>query len=45
MRARRNKSEFDPPLVPFGVFLAPAAVIALLWGDRLIDAYTTFSGL
>ena len=45
IRARRTKSEFDPPLVPFGVFLAPAAVIALLWGDRLIEAYTTFSGL
>ncbi|CAN5860193.1 A24 family peptidase [soil metagenome] len=24
------------PLVPFGVFLAPAAVIMLLWGDRII---------
>jgi leader peptidase (prepilin peptidase)/N-methyltransferase len=27
----------DMPLVPFGVFLAPAAVIMLLWGDQLID--------
>jgi leader peptidase (prepilin peptidase)/N-methyltransferase len=25
------------PLVPFGVFLAPAAVVMLLWGDRLLD--------
>jgi leader peptidase (prepilin peptidase)/N-methyltransferase len=25
------------PLVPFGVFLAPAAVIMLLWGDQLLD--------
>jgi leader peptidase (prepilin peptidase)/N-methyltransferase len=25
------------PLVPFGVFLAPAAVVMLLWGDQLID--------
>jgi prepilin signal peptidase PulO-like enzyme (type II secretory pathway) len=25
------------PLVPFGVFLAPAAAIMLLWGDQLID--------
>jgi leader peptidase (prepilin peptidase)/N-methyltransferase len=25
------------PLVPFGVFLAPAAAVMLLWGDRLID--------
>ena len=24
------------PLVPFGVFLAPAAVVMLLWGDRLL---------
>jgi leader peptidase (prepilin peptidase)/N-methyltransferase len=25
------------PLVPFGLFLAPAAVMMLLWGDQLID--------
>ena len=25
------------PLVPFGLFLAPAAVVMLLWGDQLID--------
>jgi len=24
------------PLVPFGVFLAPAAVVMLIWGDRLL---------
>lgn len=45
MRARRSNSEFNPPLVPFGVFLAPAAVIALLWGNQLISAYTSYSGL
>ena len=45
MRARARKKEFEPPLVPFGVFLAPAAVIALLWGDRVISAYTRYSGL
>jgi len=45
MRARAAKKEFDPPLVPFGVFLAPAAVIALLWGDRVITAYSRYSGL
>ena len=45
LRARARKSEFEPPLVPFGVFLAPAAVIALLWGDRLILAYQRLSGL
>lgn len=26
------------PLVPFGVFLAPAAVIMLIWGDRIIGS-------
>ncbi len=45
LRARSRKTEFAPPLVPFGVFLAPAAVIALLWGDRFVSAYTTYSGL
>lgn len=45
MRARRTSTEFNPPLVPFGVFLAPAAVVALLWGDQLISAYTSYSGL
>jgi leader peptidase (prepilin peptidase)/N-methyltransferase len=45
MKARASNTEFDPPLVPFGVFLAPAAVVALLWGDRLISAYTRYSGL
>jgi leader peptidase (prepilin peptidase) / N-methyltransferase len=45
VRARSTKTEFNPPLVPFGVFLAPAAVITLLWGEQLISAYTRFSGL
>lgn len=27
------------PLVPFGVFLAPAALLTLLWGRALIDWY------
>ena len=44
-RARQKGVEFEKPLVPFGVFLAPAAVIALLWGDQLIAAYTSYSGL
>jgi leader peptidase (prepilin peptidase)/N-methyltransferase len=26
----------DMPLVPFGVFLAPAALVMLLWGDRIL---------
>jgi len=32
-------------MIPFGVFLAPAAVIALLWGDQLLSVYTRYSGL
>lgn len=39
LRARRESREFEMPLVPFGVFLAPAAVGSLLWGYQLIDAY------
>lgn len=30
-----GQSSFEPPLVPFGVFLAPAAMVTLLWGDAL----------
>ncbi|HUR91886.1 MAG TPA: prepilin peptidase [Gemmatimonadaceae bacterium] len=29
------------PIIPFGVFLAPAAVIALLWGGAMIKWYLT----
>ncbi|MCU0624134.1 MAG: prepilin peptidase [Gemmatimonadaceae bacterium] len=35
---------FGLPAIPFGVFLAPGAVVALLWGDRLIAWYLRFSG-
>ncbi|MBA3342011.1 MAG: prepilin peptidase [Gemmatimonadaceae bacterium] len=45
LRARTARRDFDPPLVPFGVFLAPAAMIALLWGDALISTYRRYSGL
>ena len=45
MRARKAKTEFSPPLIPFGVFLAPAAIIALLWGNDLVASYTRISGL
>lgn len=38
-RSRRSGAEFEFPDVPFGVFLAPAAMLALLWGDRLITWY------
>jgi leader peptidase (prepilin peptidase)/N-methyltransferase len=32
---------FEPPLVPFGVFLAPAALLTLLRGDDMIAWYFT----
>jgi len=31
--------------LPFGVFLAPAGVVALLWGDAVISWYLSVSGL
>lgn len=45
VRARKAKTEFSPPLIPFGVFLAPAAILALLWGNDLVASYTRISGL
>ena len=39
-RSRKEGVGFDPPLVPFGVFLAPGAMIALLWGHQLIRWYS-----
>lgn len=39
IRSRRAGKEFEFPDVPFGVFLAPAAMLTLLWGDRLIAWY------
>ena len=39
IRSRQRGVEFKPPLVPFGVFLAPAALLTLLWGERAIDWY------
>jgi leader peptidase (prepilin peptidase)/N-methyltransferase len=30
------------PQVPFGVFLAPAALVTLLYGRRMVDAYLTY---
>jgi leader peptidase (prepilin peptidase)/N-methyltransferase len=45
IRSRRAGAEFDPPLVPFGVFLAPAAMLALLWGNALIHWYRGLIGL
>lgn len=38
-RTSRRGEEFAFPDVPFGVFLAPAALLTLLWGDALIAWY------
>lgn len=38
-RARRRGEAFELPLVPFGVFLAPAGMLTLLWGQPLITWY------
>jgi len=38
-RARRARVAFEPPLVPFGVFLAPAAILTLLFGNALLGWY------
>ena len=39
LRSRRRGVTFEPPLVPFGVFLAPAALLTLFWGYALIGWY------
>lgn len=39
VRSMRRGVQFEFPDVPFGVFLAPAALLALLWGDPLIAWY------
>jgi len=41
LRARSQGIPFEPPLVPFGVFLAPAALLTLLWGTRAIAWYAS----
>ena len=45
LRARKQGREFEPPLVPFGVFLAPAAVVMLLGGHALMDWGGTLLGV
>ena len=45
IRATRAGREFEPPLVPFGVFLAPAAVGMLLAGEFLLEWGSTFLGV
>lgn len=39
LRARRAGRDFEVPQVPFGVFLAPAALLTLLWGRAMVDWY------
>jgi leader peptidase (prepilin peptidase)/N-methyltransferase len=39
LRARRQGREYELPLVPFGVFLAPAGMLTLLWGEPLLAWY------
>ncbi len=39
LRASRRGEAFAFPDVPFGVFLAPGALLTLLWGDALIRWY------
>lgn len=45
VRAKRAGREFEPPMVPFGVFLAPAAVGMLLGGQALLVWGNTFLGV
>lgn len=45
LRAQRQGRAFEPPLVPFGVFLAPAAVVMLLGGHALLDWGGTLLGV
>jgi leader peptidase (prepilin peptidase)/N-methyltransferase len=39
LKGRRSGVPFAPPQVPFGVFLAPAAMLTLLWGNQAIEWY------
>ncbi len=39
LRSRRTGTVFAFPEVPFGVFLAPAAIGALLWGEAALSWY------
>jgi leader peptidase (prepilin peptidase)/N-methyltransferase len=41
VRAKRAGVTFELPQIPFGTFLAPGAIVTLLWGNNLIDLYRT----
>ncbi|MEW5917986.1 MAG: hypothetical protein AB1762_16405, partial [Gemmatimonadota bacterium] len=40
----RGAEQVDLPNVPFGVFLAPAAIVVLLAGERVIAWYMSRTG-
>ncbi len=42
VRARSRGEEYELPLVPFGVFLAPAGIVTLLFGDAILARYFSF---
>ncbi len=39
LRARSRGESYELPLVPFGVFLAPAGMVTLIFGDEIIARY------
>lgn len=39
LRARRRGETYEFPLVPFGVFLAPAGIVTLLFGEAILARY------
>lgn len=39
LRARGRGETYELPLVPFGVFLAPAGIVTLLFGEAIIARY------
>src|SRR5262249_10860038 len=45
VQSRRAGRAFEAPLVPFGVFLAPAAMISLVWGGRILRWYLLRMGI
>ena len=44
LRSRRAGTAFELPHVPFGVFLAPAGMLALLFGDQALAWYLSTLG-
>lgn len=44
LRAKRRGEPFELPLVPFGVFLAPAGIVTLLFGESMIAKYLVYIG-